>query len=292
MSDVTPEAAPPAEAIAPSAGAERVSPQGMVAIQGEGLDGAGEVKDTASAPNTLNASSFKPETKAALAAQGLDDPDSVLADQTGGKAEETARLVLKQEGLPQGDHTEPLKDVVPGHYDNRGHGLDLVGVNAKGQPVPIEVKKRSDPAQDSLGQDSAELSPEALKLKEDILRERTYNPAMRVKGEALADSAAKGMPELDPELSNEQMAGLWTRDAWLKLIDNPDQRAALSQAGVAEEYLNKDNLKNAYSPQWNDILHNRTTVIVSGSKDDVTNTLARQAAFKRGFDVSVINLKA
>ena len=88
------------------------------------------------------------------------------------------------------------------------------------------------------------------------------------------------------------MAGLWTRDRWIKLVKNERQRETLAQAGVNEEFLNLDNLKNAYSPQWSKILDSRTTVIVSTMKDDVTNTLKDQALFQRGCNVVGINLKS
>jgi hypothetical protein len=142
---------------------------------------------------------------------------------------------------------------------------------------------------DSVGKSDVSLDAmemETLALKEDILRERTVNPALRAKAEQL-------MPdEPDPELSTEQMAGLWTRDRWLKLAKNEDHRNRLLEAGVAPEYLSLNNLEHAYSPQWRAILDGRSTVIVSDDRDGVTNTLMREAAFKRGFNVVGINLKA
>jgi len=288
VSDVTPEAPAPVETPEPSPAPEKLSPRGKAAMQGQDLGGAADVQDAAPPSNTLNASSFKPETKAALAANGLDDADATLADNQGHRAEETARIVLKHEGLPQGQTTVPLKEVVPGQHTGR-HGIDLVGVTADGQPVPIEVKKRADPAQDSVGKDSAELCPKTLKLKEQMSTEEAKLAALNLKGGTSAEGAAQGAP--DPEHSNEQMAGLWTRDGWLRLVDDPARSAALQKAGVDAQYFDQANLENPYSPQWNDILRNRATVIVSGDKDNVTDKLMREAVFKRGFDVSVINLK-
>jgi hypothetical protein len=88
------------------------------------------------------------------------------------------------------------------------------------------------------------------------------------------------------------MAGLWTRDRWLKLVKDDVHRERLAQAGVSQEYLDLDNLGSAYSPQWRDILDNRTTVIVSDNRQGASTTLMREALFKRGFNVVGINLKA
>jgi len=234
---------------------------------------------------SIAASEFKPETQAALKRQGLDDPNDVLADNTGKKAESLAQTVLKHEGLPDGCRgVQPLRDVIPGHYDNKGSGIDLIGVTADGRPIPIEVKKRAGD-QDSMGQDTVPLGsmePETLALKEDILRERA------LRGESERHLASG---ESDRDLSTDQMAGLWTRDRWIKLIKDDERRAGLAQAGISDDFLNLDNLKVADSPQWRAFLDGRMIVVVSGDKDDVTDELFREAVFERGCNVVVINLK-
>jgi hypothetical protein len=265
-------------------------PTGIAAIQGKVEATPAEGTAPIAEPKySLAASRFQPETSAALKQQSLDDADSVLNDASGGKAEATAQTVLKHEGLPSATaDSQKLEDVIPGHYDHM-HGIDLVGISEDGKPIPIEVKKRAGIG-DSLGGDSIpedKMEPETLALKDDILRERSVNPALREEAAQMADRAR---PE--PELANEQMAGLWTRDRWLKLVKDDVHRERLAQAGVSQEYLDLDNLGSAYSPQWRDILDNRTTVIVSDNRQGASTTLMREALFKRGFNVVGINLKA
>ena len=265
---------------------EQLGSRGKATIQG--IMESNDQSEPAEVKAQIQASRLSAETKQALSARGLDDPDAILADNKGRLSEQYAQLVLKQEGLPMtGGENERLQDVVTGTYDGV-HGFDLIGVAPDGRPILIEVKKRMG-TKDSVGKSDVSLDtmePETLALKEDILRERAVNPALRAKAEQL-------MPdEPDPELSTEQMAGLWTRDRWLKLVKNEDHRNRLLEAGVAPEYLNLDNLEHAYSPQWRAILDGRTTVVVSDDRDGVTNTLMREAAFKRGFNVARINLKA
>jgi hypothetical protein len=265
---------------------EQLGPRGRATMQG--ITESTNKSEPAELKAQIQASRLSTETKQTLSARGLDDPDAILADNKGGQPEQYAQVVLKQEGLPMtGGENERLQDVVTGTYDGV-HGFDLIGVAPDGRPIPIEVKKRMGTT-DSVGKSDVSLGtmePETLALKDDILRERAVNPALQAKAEQL-------MPdEPDPELSTEQMAGLWTRDRWLKLVKNEDHRSRLLEAGVAPEYLSLDNLKHAYSPQWRAILDGRTTVVVSDDRDGVTNTLMREAAFKRGFNVARINLKA
>ena len=269
----------------------KLTPAGQAAMQG--VEQSPDSPDQAArSPMTLNASTFKPETRQALREQGLDNVDDILADHRGVKAENLTQTVLTHEGLPDGaGSTLPLRAVIPGHYDDQGHGIDLIGVAPDGRPIPIEVKKRADANLDRLGHDSAKISPATEELRADILRERTYNPALRDKALDLAEKTAHGESKPDPELSNEQMAGLWTRDRWLKLVDDPERKEALLAAGIRPEFVEPANLTSAYSPQWEEILNGRTVVIVSGDKSDVTNTLFREAAFKRGANVAVIDLK-
>jgi hypothetical protein len=238
----------------------------------------------------IKASEFKPETVAALKRQGLDNPDEVLGDKSGKKAEATSLTVLQHEGLPTGNRERlALDNIIPGQYDEQGHGIDLIGITNEGRPIPIEIKKRQNPLNDSMGNDAVPLEkvePETLTLRDDVLRERQVVPALR----ALNEGRKEGDP--DQELSTDQMGGLWTRDRWLKLVKDDGHREKLAQAGVDEEYLNMENLKSAYSQQWRKILDGRTTVIVSTLKDDVTNRLKDQALFERGCNVVVIDLKS
>lgn len=139
-----------------------------------------ESTDTSPPITQLKASEFKPETRAALKEQGLDESSIVLDDNTGGKAEAAVQTILKSEGLPTGDgQTLPLQEVVPGQYAGP-NGIDLIGVTAEGNPLVIEVKKRASTT-DSMGQDSvplANLEPETLALREQILKERALNPVL------------------------------------------------------------------------------------------------------------------
>ena len=96
----------------------------------------------------------------------------------------------------------------------------------------------------------------------------------------------------DSELSLDQMGGLWTRDRWLKLVKDEDNCNRLRQAGVSEEYLDLENLRNPYSKQWQDILDRRTSMIITTDKENVSDKLYSQALFERGCNVAVINLKS
>jgi hypothetical protein len=211
----------------------------------------------------------------------------VLADDSGTKAEQVTQTVLKNEGLPDGSGgTIKFKEVVMGQHDNNNHGIDLIGVTEDGRPYPIEVKKRQDQSKDSMGNDRAQnLLPQTEKLRQDVLRERVVNPAMHSRYENLPHG------EPDPELSNRQMGGMWTRDCWLRLTEDPIHRQRLLEAGLNEKYLNPDNLDHAYSKEWKEILDNRTTMIVSGEKDRATAKLMRQAALQRGTDVFILDLE-
>jgi hypothetical protein len=215
---------------------------------------------------------------------------AILDDDSGDKAEEATGIILRHEGLPDGSG-EPieLKSVIPGTYAGR-KGIDLVSATPDGRPVQIEVKKRASKT-DSVGEggaDQGDLEPETLALGGDILRERELNPGLHYRRDIQLGPAALG-----PELSAEQMAGLWTRDRWLKLVKGNRHRARLLEAGVADEYLDLNNLSVAAdTPQWRALLDGRTTVIVSGFRDSAGSTLADEAMFKRGFSVVMLNLDA
>ena len=231
---------------------------------------------------------FGPEIQKKLQAQGLDNFSSVLADNTGKKAESLSLIVLENQGIPDGNgELRALDNVIPGQHNRQGHGIDLIGV-VDGQPVPIEVKKRAGKG-DSMGKGGIRettMEPETLDLVTSVLHERQHNPAMI---NEIRQRLARGEP--DPALSRKQMAELWTRDSWIKLVKNDTRRAELEQAGIKSEYLDLNNLKAADSPQWRALLNERKTVIVSSGKEGVSNTLMREAVFKRGFDVIVINLE-
>ena len=241
-------------------------------------------------PMDIKASEFQPETQQVLRENGLDNGDVVLADHRGKNAEAVVATIFGFEGLPEGNlERTKLKNIVPGHYNSQRHGIDLIGVTADGKPIPIECKKRQRPKKDSLGDDSISddrLEPESLMLRDEILREREINPAMRLTSENL------GQTTPDSELSLDQMGGLWTRDRWLKLVKDGDNYERLRQAGVSEEYLSIDNLGRPYSEQWRDILDRRIVVIVTTEKENVSNLLYSQALFERGCNVAVLNLKS
>jgi hypothetical protein len=264
---------------------------GKSALQGSKDDGHAEI-GIENPPNKLDikASEFKPETYEALNKQDLMDFDEVLADGTGKKAEATALTVLRHEGIPEGNQDRlALKNIIAGHFDDQGHGIDLIGITDDGRPIPIEIKKRQDPSHDSMGEGVVPLErmePETLALKDDLLHERQVNPPLRTSHEG------RQVSDPDQELSTDQMGGLWTRDRWLKLVKNEERKEELSQAGVDDEYLDLNNFKYAHSPHWRKILDGRTTVVVSTDKDAVTNKLKDQALFERGCNVVGIDLKS
>jgi hypothetical protein len=239
------------------------------------------------------ASEFDSQLKSALEREGVAEFGTVLADNSGEKAETLTRIVLGHKGLPDGSGGFIVfQNVIHGQYNDKGNGIDLIGITNDGTPIITEIKKRRDPSRDSLGQDSAgfeNLEPETLALRDDILREREVNPALRERAKQHSERLMDGEP--DSELSTEQMSGLWVRDRWFKLIKNDDLRAELEKAGVRREFLDVDSLKQAaYSPQWRTLLDGRTTVVVSSNKDNVTNRLLREALFKRGFNTAIIDL--
>ena len=246
---------------------------------------AEEKKQDMSPLGRLMASQFTPNLIAQLEREGLNHHESILEDDTGKKAESVARIVLSYSGIPSSGGFLYLKNVISGQYNEKGNGIDLIGVTEDGKPIIMEIKKRKYPNRDSMGQDNIQidnLEPETLILQEDILRERKFNPDMR---EDALKRAERGEP--DPELSTDQMSKLWVCDRWLKLIKNDKLRTELSRAGIRQEFLDTQSLGHS---QWDTIMDGRTTVIVSAGKDDVTTSLYREALFKRGFNVAIIDL--
>lgn len=252
---------------------------------------AEEKKQDISPLGRLMASRFTPNLLAQLERKGLNHPESILEDDTGKKAESFARIVLSYSGICISGSFLRLKNVISGQYNDKGNGIDLIGVTEDGKPIIIEIKKRKNPNRDSLGQDNIQmdkLEPETKILLTDIQREREFNPAMR---ERALERAEQGGP--DPELSAAQMSKLWVRDRWLKLIKDDKLRTELASAGIRHEFLDTESLGHAAdTSQWNTIMDKRTTVIVSAGKDDVTTSLYREAVFKRGFNVDIIDLNS
>jgi hypothetical protein len=223
-----------------------------------------------------------------LRKENLFDREAVLSDNTGKSAERVSQIIFSQQGLPDGNGGfVKFKQVVSGQYNDK-NGIDLLGISEDGTPYSIEIKKRNDPAKDSMGADSFDpknLEPETLELIKDIERERNVNPVLMEK----YLNQQKNDP--DPELSTEQMSDLWLRDRWLKLIKNDEKRSQLAQAGVAASFLDVDGLKvRAYSDTWKKILDTRNTVIVSQNKDNVSSKLFREAVFKKKTNITVIDL--
>jgi len=207
---------------------------------------------------TLEAVRFKPETRSALDRQGL-TADLVGADPD--LAESYAGQVFAHEGIPDGNGgTERVRGVVPGHYDDGGHGIDLVAADAAGAPIPIEVKKYNQPS-------AARLEDRSIvALEPEVEHWRSQQ------------TLASG----EKELPVQQMDDLWTRDRWLKLVKSPEGQSRLRQLGVDERYLDYQRLRAAPDlPEWGEILDRRTTVIVSGGGGDAGKRLVDQALFER-----------
>lgn len=239
----------------------------------------------------MDASRFKPSTYVTLSDTGL-TPKEVVNDPD--KAEAFAGKVFKLEGIPSGNgDTETLQDVVPGHYDQAGHGIDLIGVERDGTPVPIEIKKYDQPSAAHLAEQNT------VQLEDDVKRwqaQRESQVMMHREGrasDARADAGDTWKPEVsdwqkqiaqDSEQMNSgnlevhQMDDLWTRDRWLKLIGNPQGQERLSNAGVAPQFLDYDRLKSSPElPEWQTILDRRTAVIVSDQQGDAGRKMFRQA---------------
>jgi len=242
---------------------------------------------------TLEADRFKPETRTALEREGLTH-DVVLSDPD--KAEVYTGRVFALEGIPDGNGgTEKVRDVVPGHFDQAEHGIDLVAADAEGVPIPIEVKKYEQPSAAELADSSVVKSePEVeqwrTQREAQVLAkqrgaltdirpdaEATWKPEVKEWRRQIAWDGVR-MDEYKGELPVQQMDDLWVRDRWLKLIKTPEGQSRLSRIGVDEKYLDYQRLRTSPDlPEWQAILDRRTTVIVSGSEGDAGRRLFLQA---------------
>jgi len=204
---------------------------------------------------TLEADRFSPATKAALDQKGL-TPEVVLSDPD--QAEAYAGQVFAREGIPTGNGgTEKVRGVIAGHYDETGHGIDLVAADAEGVPMPIEVKKYNQPS-------AAHLEDRPVVKLEPEVENWCARREAQVAG--------------DHRLPVRQMDDLWTRDRWLKLIQMPEGPARLRRAGVDEKYLGHQRLRSSPDlPEWQAILDRRMAVIVSGREGDTGKRLFHQA---------------
>jgi hypothetical protein len=202
---------------------------------------------------TLEASRFEEETNAALIQEGL-TREVVVSDSD--KAELYTSRVFEREGIPDGNGgTEKVKGVAPGHFSNRGWGIDLVAANSEGKPMPIEVKKYGQPS-------AAQLSD---------------GPIV-----GLEDDTERWLQRREPlEHPVRQMDEWWTRDRWLKLIKSPEGQKRMADLGVNEEYLDYNHLRSSPDLQeWEDFLDQRVTVIVSEREGDAGKHLSDQAVFE------------
>jgi len=243
---------------------------------------------------TLEADRFRPETKAALEQKGL-RAEIVLSDPD--KAEAYTRYVFAMEGIPDGNgSTEKVRGVAPGHFDQAGHGIDLVAADADGVPVPIEVKKYDQPSAAHLeDRPIVKLEPEVERWREqreaqvmakkrDTLThvrpdaEATWKPEVEDWRRQIAWDEMRMHSDKKGELPIQQMDDLWVRDRWLKLIKTPEGRSRLSRIGVDEKYLDYRRLRASPDlPEWEAILERRTAVIVSGCEGDAGKRLFLQA---------------
>lgn len=278
----------------------------------------------------LDSSRFSPETKAFMADQGLTH-DKVMSDDRA--AEEYVSHILSREGLPDGNGgVEQLKGVVPGHFDARGHGVDLVAVKQDGSPAPLEVKRY----QHTSGASFEDHPVGQRKTPEGKTSELDLEPAVerwRTEREQKAAEFAQKYPDqvsayrqsdegharqkTPPELQSnpdaahlrrdaarmvdhngrypiQQMDDLWTQDRWLKLSRSEEGRDRLVKGGVDPRYLDYDKMSQSPdSAEWRTILDQRASVIVSDDSGSVGRHMTHQVVFERGGqDVYKIELKA
>lgn len=294
---------------------------------------------------TLDSARFRPETRAALDAQGLDSA-AIAADRGGDKAEAATRTILEREGIPDGaGGMEQVKRVVPGTHDGK-HGIDDIAVTTDGKPIPLEVKNRADAANAALADhDSTALEPEVRKAHDayadQVTRYRDemarVAPAADGPGDGEPLSAydrqrriaqAEGLAALRPDYADtwkpevaqwharmeadaqrlktdkdgnvtlpvEQMDRFWTQDRYLKLLRSDGGPDRLRSAGVASEYCTESNFVDGNgnlrdTPLWDDVLANRTTVIVSLGDAPAGKRMLDQAIFEdRSHRVAKISL--
>lgn len=277
----------------------------------------------------LDSSRFSPETKAFMTDQGLTH-DKVMSDDRA--AEEYVSHTLSQEGLPDGNGgVEQLKGVVPGHFDARGHGIDLVAIKQDGSPAPLEVKRY----QHTSGASFEDRPVGQMKTPEGKTSELDLEPAVerwRAEREQKAGEFAQKYPdqvsayrqsddeqvrpETPPELQSnpdatnlrrdasrlvdhnghypvQQMDDLWTQDRWLKLSRSEEGRDRLEKGGVDPKYLDYGKMSQSPdSAEWKTILDQRASVIVSDDGGSVGHHMTHQVMFERGGqDVYKIELK-
>jgi hypothetical protein len=203
---------------------------------------------------TLQSSRFKKRTSDALVDKGL-TPEIVTSDSD--KAELYAGHVFAHEGIPDGNGgTEEVRGIGPGHFNNRGWGIDLIATDSEGRPTPIEVKKYKQPSR-------AELADRPVVELEDETQGWLQHTN-------------------SPEDSGRQMDDWWLRDRWLKLIKNPEGHQRMADLGVNEKYLDYDRLRSSPDlPEWEGLLDRRATVIVSRRGGDAGKRLFDQAVFEK-----------
>ncbi len=241
--------------------------------------------------------------------------DAVLADHN--LAEEYASRVFELEGIPDGNGgVEKVKgEVVSGHYEKRGEGgvgIDLVAADDNGVPIPIEIKKYRQTSAAHLenrsvgGQNDKKLEDEVARWKaerEKLVQTKQQGSEVRISREAFETNPSVEhwqrrvawdelrMAEYKGELPVQQMDDLWTRDRWLKIIKEDEGRGRMRQAGVGEKYLDYDKLRDDPNlPEWQDILDQRTTVIVSDSGGDTGQAMFLQAV-QEGRSRAVIKIE-
>lgn len=247
----------------------------------------------------MRAERLSPETKSALARQGL-TAENVLADPD--KAESYVGEVLKREGIPDGNgSTDPVKDITSGHHEGV-HGFDLIAADHQGVPVPIEVKKYDQPSAAQMeDRGVTDLEPEVEKWRKERQAQVSAYRHGRLT-DVRADAKATWKPEVQewrselrqdarrmtrdesgrPELPVQQMDDLWTRDRWLKLIKTPAGRDRMQGIGVDKRYLDYDRLRNSPDlPEWRNILDRRTVVIVSDRNGSTGRRMFDQAVFEK-----------
>jgi len=255
---------------------------------------------------TIDNDLLKPETRAALHAQGLTSA-SIADDHSGDQAEACTRTVLEREGIPDGSGgMEPVKRVVPGTHD-RKHGIDLIAVTQDGQPAPIEVKKRLDASSAALEDKPVSkdaLEPEVQRAKQERERQlqlyrdgkrsqlrpdhaATWKPEVAQWQRTMETDLARSRPDEQgvPRLSVEQMDDLWVKDRYLKLLRTDGGPERLQTAGVDPKYCQIENFVDSHgsltdTSLWDDILSQRTTVIVSPADDPAGKVLFDQAVFE------------
>lgn len=257
----------------------------------QNVHGASSI-ESINSDSIIRASQIGEKLEALKESLGIKELDEVLDDNSGKKAEELTRMVLEERGLPIGDGNYlSFKSVIFGQYNEANNGIDLIGVTEKGEPVLIEVKKRSTSKRDSLGISNVQndyFEKETIGMQNQIVDEYHKNFELLTR----VNSRQNAIPPIpDPELSSEQFGKLWSRDRYFKAIKNKEVRENLINAGIASNFLDINRLSsNAFIPEWEKILNNRVAVIVSSKKDNVTKSVLRQAIFRKKINTTIIDL--